>query len=229
MTRAQRAERIMERLRLRYRTFHSALDWDDPWELLAATVLAAQCTDARVNQVTPVLFGRWPNTAALAQARQEDVEEVVRSTGFFRNKAKNLIAAAQKIEELHGGEVPRSMEELVALPGVARKTANIVLSNAYGINEGLAVDTHVKRLSFRMDLTDATDPVRIERDLMPLFPQETWGDVNHMLVYFGRDVCLARGPRCGECELADICPKKGVAAKTTAAAKKGAKRGKKAT
>jgi len=213
MHRAERAKEVQARLARRYETPKSALTWENPWELLAATVLAAQCTDARVNMVTPVLFGRWPDTRSLARADQAEVEEVVRSTGFYRNKARNLIAAAQMIEERHGGRVPRSMEELVALPGVARKTANIVLSNAFGINEGLAVDTHVKRISFRLGLTESADPVRIEQDLMPLFPQETWGDVNHMLVLFGREVCLARSPRCDACELEDICPRHGVTAK----------------
>lgn len=215
MPHARRAAAILQRLSRRYPETGSALNWQDPWELLAATMLAAQCTDARVNQVTPELFRRWPGTGAMAQAPLDQVEDVVRSTGFFRNKAKNLIAAAKRIEEVHNGEMPRTMAELVQLPGVARKTANIVLSNAFGINEGLAVDTHVKRLSYRLDLTDSQDPKRIEQDLMPLFPREMWGEVNHLLVYFGRDVCLARSPRCNECELEDICPKKGVALKTT--------------
>jgi endonuclease III len=141
------------------------------------------------------------------------VEAVIRSTGFFHNKAKNLIAAAQKIVSDFGGRPPRTMAQLVTLPGVARKTANIVLSNAYGVNEGLAVDTHVKRLSYRMGLTDAEDPVKIEQDLMPLFPQEEWGEVNHLLVYHGRDTCMARKPDCPHCVLDDICPKRGLAAK----------------
>lgn len=215
-----RARCILKRLQQRYPKTGSALDWEDPWELLVATVLAAQCTDARVNMVTPGFFKRWPGPAELAQAEQGDVEEVIRSTGFFRNKAKNLLATAQKVTKEYGGELPRSMEELTTLPGVARKTANIVLSNAFGINEGLAVDTHVKRLSFRMGLTKSQDPKRIEQDLMPLFDQQDWGEVNHLLVYFGRDVCMARSPQCGECELADICPKLGVEQKP---AKKSAK------
>lgn len=217
MTRAERANTVLSRLEKRYQSLESALTWENPWELLAATVLAAQCTDARVNMVTPALFARWPDTASLAEAQQAEVEEVIRSTGFYRNKAKNLIAAARQIEEQHEGEVPRSMQELTALPGVARKTANIVLSNAYGVNEGLAVDTHVKRISYRLDLTDSSDPKRIEQDLMPLFPQEKWGEVNHMLVYFGREVCLARSPRCSQCELEDVCPRKGVNVTTKAA------------
>ncbi len=205
------ADAVLPLLRKRYPQVASALDWENPWELMVATVLAAQCTDARVNQVTPVLFERWPGPAELALATQPEVEEVVRSTGFFRNKAKNLIAAANRVINVYNGKVPDSMEELITLPGVARKTANIVLSNAYGINQGLAVDTHVKRISGRLGLTESTDPVRIERDLMQLFPQETWGEVNHLLVYFGRDVCNARKPACSACELAEVCPKVGVA------------------
>ncbi len=212
MTPEERASMIVERLRGRYPAPEPALHWRDAWQLLVATMLAAQCTDVRVNQVTPEFFRRWPTVAHAAQASQEEVEAVVRSTGFFRNKAKNIIAAARRIVEEYGGEPPRDMTGMLTLPGVARKTANIVLSNAYGLHEGLAVDTHVKRLSFRLGLTLATDPVKIEKDLMPLFPREEWGNVNHLLVFFGREVCTARSPRCGGCELADICPKRGVPA-----------------
>jgi len=211
MTASELAPVVFERLRARYPVTVPALDHRDAWELLVATVLAAQCTDARVNQVTPVLFGRWPGPAQLARASQEEVEEVVRSTGFFRNKARNLIAAAGRVMEHFGGQLPRTMAELTTLPGVARKTANIVLSNAFGVHEGIAVDTHVTRLAYRMGFTDSEDPVRIERDLMPLFPREQWGEINHLLVYFGREVCPARKPRCPACELADVCPKRGVA------------------
>jgi endonuclease-3 len=146
----------------------------------------------------------------MAAANVAEVQEMVRSTGFFRNKGKNLVAAAGLIMEEFQGQVPQTMAELVRLPGVARKTANIVLSNAFHIHEGIAVDTHVKRLSFRLGLTENTDPVRIEKDLMPLFPREQWGEINHFLVYYGREVCKAQRPRCPECELADICPQKGV-------------------
>lgn len=208
-----RARCVLERLQQRYPETGSALRWDEPWELLVATVLAAQCTDERVNKVTPDFFRRWPGPEVLAKASQEEVEEVVRSTGFYRNKAKNLVAAARMVVEEFGGSLPRTMKELTRLPGVARKTANIVLSNAFGVNEGLAVDTHVKRLSYRLGLTSSTDPTRIEQDLMPLFDQQDWGEVNHLLVFFGRDVCKARSPRCGECELADVCPKNGVTKK----------------
>jgi endonuclease-3 len=206
----QRATEIHSRLKRRYPAPAPALDWHNAWELLVATVLAAQCTDERVNKVTPHFFERWPDMAALARADVADIEDVVRSTGFFRNKAKNLKAAAGRIMDVYGGEVPRTMADLITLGGVARKTANIVLSNAFGVHEGIAVDTHVKRLSFRMGLTVNTDPVRIEKDLMPLFPREAWGEINHFLVYFGREVCPARSPRCAACELADICPKNGV-------------------
>ncbi len=210
MTSEERAPIIVERLRKRYPDPEPALDWRDAWELLVATVLAAQCTDARVNQVTPGFFRRWPTVADVARATRPEVEEVIRSTGFFRNKAKNLIGAAQRIVEHYDGAPPRSMQEMLTLTGVARKTANIVLSNAYGVHEGLAVDTHVKRLSFRMGLTTNTDPVKIEKDLMPLFPRQEWGTVNHLLVFFGREICPARSPKCDICELADICPKNGV-------------------
>lgn len=210
MQTVERAARVLELLRLRYPTRETHLVARNAWELLVATVLAAQCTDARVNQVTPGLFRRWPGPAELAQATHEQVEEVIRSTGFYRNKAANLLGAARCVAGLHGGEVPRTMAELVQLPGVARKTANVVLWGAYGINEGIAVDTHVKRIAFRMGFTDATDPVRIERDLTALFPRDAWGDVNHMLVWFGRHVCDARAPRCKGCEMAEICPRHGV-------------------
>ena len=210
MRKQERAREIYDRLKRRYPSPEPALDWKTPWELLVATVLAAQCTDERVNKVTPHFFERWPDIADLAGADVEDIEQVVRSTGFFRNKAKNLKAAAKRIMDVYEGEVPRTMKDLVSLDGVARKTANIVLSNAFDLHEGIAVDTHVKRLSFRMGLTANTDPVRIEKDLMPLYPRETWGEINHFLVYFGREVCPARKPKCSECELNDICPKKGV-------------------
>ncbi len=210
MKKQERALEIYERLSKRYPAPEPALDWTTAWELLVATVLAAQCTDERVNKVTPHFFAKWPSIGDVAQAEIPELEDMVRSTGFFRNKAKNLKSAAQRIMETYGGEIPKNMKELITLPGVARKTANIVLSNAFGINEGIAVDTHVKRLTYRMGLTRNTDPVRIEKDLMPLYPSETWGDVNHFLVYYGREVCNARKPKCDICELNDICPKNGV-------------------
>ena len=206
------AERVLSLLEKRYPHPETHLAHHNPWELLVATILAAQCTDERVNKVTPALFARWAGPRELAGAEPEEVEAYVRSTGFFRNKAKNLVGAARRIMELHGGEVPRTMEELTALPGVARKTANVVLFGGYGINDGIAVDTHVGRIAFRLGLTDSRDPVRAERDLMALFPRRGWGDLNHRLVWFGRHVCHARGPLCGECEMCPFCPRNGVGA-----------------
>lgn len=204
------ADEIHARLSKRYPNPKPALNWASAWELLVATVLSAQCTDERVNKVTPDIFSRWPEIADLATADIKDIESVIRSTGLFRNKAKNLKAAATMVMNEYGGEVPQTMKDLVRLGGVARKTANIVLSNAFGINEGIAVDTHVKRIAFRLGLTENTDPTRIEKDLMPLFDQSVWGDANHFLVYFGREVCNARKPLCDQCELNDICPQKGL-------------------
>ena len=175
-----------------------------------ATALSAQCTDERVNMVTPVLFATWPDVASMAGADPGEVEKVIYSTGFYKNKTKNLIHAARTIMENFAGQVPQTMQELITLGGVARKTANIVLSNAFDIHEGIAVDTHVKRISMRLGFTESTNPVRIEKDLMPLFPQKQWGDINHCMVLFGREVCKARGPLCGECELGDVCPRIGM-------------------
>lgn len=209
-----RAEEIRIRLARRYPVPRTELHWNSPWELLAATVLSAQCTDARVNQVTPRLFAMWKDVEQMANANVGEIEEVIRSTGFFRNKAKNLRAAAARIVEEYGGQVPRTMEDMLTLPGVARKTANVVLSNAFGVQAGIAVDTHVKRISFRLGLTRETVPDRIERDLVKLFPQESWGAVNHYLVLFGREVCSARKPACAACELEDLCPRAGVESKS---------------
>jgi endonuclease-3 len=209
-----RAEAVRERLARRYPVPRTELHWSSPWELLAATMLSAQCTDARVNQVTPHLFATWPDVEQMAIADVGEIEAVIRSTGFFRNKARNLRAAAGRIVDAYGGQVPRTMEDMLTLPGVARKTANVVLSNAFGVQAGIAVDTHVKRISFRLGLTRETVPDRIERDLMQLFPQDDWGAVNHYLVLFGREVCTARKPACPECELEDLCPKAGLTTKT---------------
>ncbi len=204
---AERAKRTVELLAARYPEPASMLEHGSPWELLVATVLAAQCTDERVNTVTPELFRRWPTPRELALADVAEVERVVHPTGFYRNKAKNLVAAARLLVERHGAEPPRTMEELVKVPGVARKTANIVLFGGYGINEGIAVDTHVKRVSHRLGLTGQTDPVKVERELMGLVERKEWGDFNHRMVQFGRDVCRARSPRCGDCEMAGFCPR----------------------
>jgi len=202
----QRAPQILTRLRAAYPDARCALDHRNAFELLCATILSAQCTDARVNLVTPTLFAAYPTPEALARARPEDVEAIIKSTGFFRNKTRSLIGMAQALVADHGGEVPRTMDQLRVLPGVGRKTANVILGNAYGINDGITVDTHVGRLSRLLGLTGEDDPVKIEQDLMPLFPQEQWGLLSHLLIFHGRQVCIARRPRCGECVLADLCP-----------------------
>ena len=202
------ARNVLAALQKRYPHPRTHLDAQNAWELLVATVLAAQCTDARVNTVTPDLFRRWPTPAALAEAPLEELESVIRPTGFFHSKAKNLLGAARRVRDVFDGQIPKSIEDLVTIPGVARKTANVVLFGAYGINEGLAVDTHVKRIAYRLGLTDETDPIPIERDLMKLFPREEWGDVNHRMVWFGREVCDARKPLCDTCEMLSFCPRR---------------------
>ncbi len=202
----ERAAEIFDRLHEEYPDAHCALDHRNPYELTVATILSAQCTDARVNKVTPALFDRYPDPESLAGARQEDVEELVHSTGFFRNKAKNLIGMADAVVDEHGGEIPRTMKELSALPGVGRKTANVVLGNAFGIDEGVVVDTHVKRLAKRMGLTRETSPVKVERDLVKIFPRERWTLLSHLLIFHGREVCDARNPRCERCVVSDLCP-----------------------
>ena len=208
MNKKEKAKAIIDILKQRYDDAACALHYAKDYELMIAVRLSAQCTDARVNTVTPELFRRWPGPAELALATQEELESVIRSTGFYHSKARNLLGAAQRVVSVYGGEVPPRLDELITLPGVARKTANVVLFGAFGINEGLAVDTHVKRISYRLGLTAHTDPVDIEQDLMRLFPRAEWGDVNHRMVWFGRDVCHARSPRCAECEMADFCPRR---------------------
>jgi endonuclease-3 len=185
---------------------HCALDHRNAYQLLVATILSAQCTDKRVNMVTPGLFKHYPNAAALANAKPEELEEEIKSTGFFRNKTKSLLGMATALVEQHGGDVPDSMEELTTLPGVGRKTANVILGNAFNKNLGIVVDTHVTRLSNRLGLTRETDAVRIEEDLMPLFPTEQWTMVSHLLIEHGREICIARAPKCEVCRLNDICP-----------------------
>ena len=202
----EHAATLLARLLEQYPDAHCALDHRNPYELLCATILSAQCTDKRVNMVTPSLFARYPNATALAAASPEELEEVIRSTGFFRSKAKSLIGMAQALVERHGGEVPDDMESLVVLPGVGRKTANVVLGDAFDRREGIVVDTHVTRLANRLGLTRETDAVKIEQALMPLFPREQWTKISHLLIEHGRRVCDARKPRCGECILADVCP-----------------------
>jgi endonuclease-3 len=196
----------LQRLHRAYPVAECALDFRSPYQLLVATILSAQCTDERVNKVTPALFARYPTPADLAAAEQTDVEELVRSTGFFRNKAKNLIGMARGLVADHGGEVPKTMEELVKLPGVARKTANVVLGTAFHIASGVVVDTHVTRISRLLGLTTHKDAVKIERDLVDLLPEEEWIGFSHMLILHGRQVCIARRPACDRCTLAKLCP-----------------------
>lgn len=203
--------RVFDALSTLYPDAHCELDYQNAFQLLVATILSAQCTDRRVNMVTPVLFEKYPDASALAAARQEAVEEIIRSTGFFRNKARNLIAMAGAVVDRHGGQVPASMDDLVRLPGVGRKTANVVLGNACGINEGVVVDTHVQRLAARLGLTKETDPEKIERVLMDLFERDRWTLLSHLLIWHGRRVCDARKPRCSECVLAAMCPSANIA------------------
>jgi len=209
----RRTGTIVARLKREYPDAHCELDYRTPFELLVATILSAQCTDARVNLVTPALFARYPTPAALAAARQEDVEALIRSTGFFRNKARSLIGMAQAVASGHGGTVPGSMVELQVLPGVGRKTANVILGNAYGKNEGITVDTHVARLATLLGLTRQTTPEKIEQDLMALVPRKEWTLFSHLLIWHGRRVCIARRPRCEICVLNRICPSSRVSGK----------------
>ena len=204
--RRQRAAEILARLRQTYPEVRLALDFQNPLQLVMAPVLAAQCTDERVNQVTPALFRRYPTARDYAAADILELEEMVRTTGFFRNKARALKNLGTTLEAEHGGEVPASLELLVALPGVGRKTANVVLGNAFGLNEGVAVDTHVQRLSRRLFLTEETDPEKIERDLMPILPREEWTRFALLLQDHGRKICKARKPECAICPVADLCP-----------------------
>lgn len=202
----RRARKILALLKREYPAARCELDYRTPYELLVATILSAQCTDARVNLVTPAFFARWPTPKSLAAAAPADVEDAIRSTGFFRNKAKSLLGMAAGLMERHGGEVPRTMEALRDLPGVGRKTANVVLGNAYGINAGVTVDTHVTRLSGLLRLTRETTAEKIEQDLMGLIPRDDWTLVSHLLIWHGRRVCIARRPRCEACVLRKLCP-----------------------
>ncbi|HBE20451.1 MAG TPA: endonuclease III [Cyanobacteria bacterium UBA11149] len=202
----QRSIEILIRLKRLYPNAGCTLNYETPVQLLVATILSAQCTDERVNMVTSGLFRRFPDASAIANADIEVLESLVRSTGFYRNKAKNIQGACQIIVKEFGGNVPKQMEKLLKLPGVARKTANVVLANAYGINQGVTVDTHVKRLSQRLGLTEYSDPIRIERDLIRLLPQDDWENWSIRLIYHGRAVCQSRKPSCEACVLADLCP-----------------------
>ncbi|NIP79127.1 MAG: endonuclease III [Gemmatimonadetes bacterium] len=207
--RRERVEEIIRRLWDEYPDATTSLHHESPYELLVATILSAQCTDERVNMVTPELFERYPTPEDLAGGRREDVEEIIRSTGFFRQKTKSLLGMAAAVVDRHGGEVPGTMKELVELPGVGRKTANVVLGNAFGRDEGVVVDTHVKRISGRLGLTKETTPEKIEQDLMELVPKASWTDLPHLFIFHGRAVCRAPTPVCGECVLADLCPSAG--------------------
>jgi len=202
----ERAAEIYGRLAKHYPNAHCALDFNSPFQLLVATILSAQCTDKRVNMVTPALFKRYRTPAAMSEAKPEELEEMIKSTGFFRNKTKSLLAMSRAVAEQHGGRVPDTMEDLVRLPGVGRKTANVVLGNAYDKNEGVVVDTHVGRVSARLGLTKETDPVKVEQDLAKLFPRDQWTMLAHLLIEHGRQICEARRPKCEICFLNDICP-----------------------
>jgi endonuclease-3 len=200
------AREIYDRLAKHYPDAHCALDFKSPFQLLIATILSAQCTDKRVNMVTPALFKRYRTPAALAAANPEELEELIKSTGFFRNKTKSLIGMSAAVAERHGGRIPDELDALVKLPGVGRKTANVVLGNAFDKNEGVVVDTHVGRVSGRLGLTKETDPVKVEQDLMRLFPRDRWTMLAHLLIEHGRTICDARRPKCEVCFLNDICP-----------------------
>ncbi len=213
------AETIRD-LSLAYPDAGCSLRHTDPFELLVATILSAQCTDARVNQVTPVLFQRFPGPSEIAAAPPGSLEELIRPTGFFNAKAKAVRGAARRIVEAHGGRVPRTMDELLALPGVGRKTANVVLGNSWNEPDGVVVDTHVGRLARRLGWSRHTDPVKVEEDLNGLIPKERWVWISHALILHGRSVCPARKPRCGSCRLAPICPKVGVGEATPHAARR---------
>lgn len=208
----EHARRLVRGLAREYPDAVCALTHENPFQLLVATILSAQCTDARVNIVTPALFERYPTPQALAESKQEDVEEIIRSTGFFRSKATNLRGMARVLVDEHGGELPRNLDDLTRLPGVGRKTANVVLGTAFGIATGVVVDTHVRRLSQRLGLTTSSNPVQIEKDLMAIVPQQDWVAFSHRLIHHGRRICLARKPRCLDCALLKLCPRRGLPA-----------------
>ena len=204
-----RTREIIRRLKDIYPDARCSLTHEDPLQLLIATILSAQCTDVRVNMVTPVLFERFPAAADFADAPLEELEDLIRSTGFFRNKARNIQGCCRALLDRHGGQVPRSLDELVALDGVGRKTANVVLGNAFGIAEGVVVDTHVRRISNRLGLTRRQDPVKIEQDLIGLVPKGDWVDLPHLFIHHGRAICSARAPDCDACGVGALCPSQG--------------------
>ena len=208
--RRELANKVVATLRRLYPDAKCSLDYRTPLQLLIATILSAQCTDERVNKVTPALFARYRSAADFASADPRELENYIRSTGFYRAKAKNIIACCRALVQKYEGELPRDMQELTELPGVGRKTANVILGTAWGIPAGIVVDTHVRRLARRMGLTPHTDPDKIERDLMALIPQEEWIAFGHRMIYHGRQVCLARKPKCDQCPLNSFCPKIGV-------------------
>jgi endonuclease III len=203
--RQARVKKILAGLDEMYPAVTCALHHSNAWELLVATILSAQCTDKRVNEVTPGLFRKYPTIRDFASASQEEMAREIRSTGFFNNKAKSVIGAARKILADYGGEVPREMDALLSVPGAARKTANVVLGTAFGIASGVVVDTHVQRISQRLDLTKETEPVKIEKDLMKVIPKERWILFSHQIIHHGRALCVARNPKCAECKLAALC------------------------
>ncbi len=201
-----RIAEIIRRLQSAHPDAHCELIHEDPWQLLVATILSAQCTDERVNKVTPVLFARFPTPKDVADADRAEIEEIIHSTGFYRNKARFIHEAAQRIAYDYDGEIPPDMQHLLALPGVARKTANVVLGVGFNIADGIVVDTHVKRIAKRLGLTDHSDPKKVERDLMALVPRQDWIDISHLLIFHGRRICKARKPACALCPLNDLCP-----------------------
>lgn len=215
-----KALQVAKLLAAEYPDATCALQFSNPLELLIATILSAQCTDVRVNLVTPELFRKFRTPQAYATAKREQIEKLIQSAGFFRSKAKNIQACCRKLVDEHGGEVPKSLDELVELPGVGRKTANVVLGTAFDIPSGVVVDTHVSRITHRLGLTKHHDAVKIERDLMAQLPPEEWIDFSHRLIHHGRKVCVARKPRCSDCVLQAICPKIGVANPAISSAKK---------
>jgi endonuclease-3 len=220
MSTKERARSIVDRLRETYPDAHCELEFQTPFQLLVATILSAQCTDKRVNIVTRSLFRKYPTPGDFAAVSQSELENEIRTTGFYRNKAKNLRAMAKDVLDLYGGEVPRSMEALLRLAGVGRKTANVVLGNAFGVNEGIVVDTHVARLAQRFKLTPERDPEKIEKDLMRLIPKEEWTNFSHWLIWHGRRRCYARNPDCPHCELGSVCPSFGKISKQAVRSKK---------
>lgn len=209
----KRAGEILKRLRKKYPEVRTALRHDSPLQMLVATILSAQCLDQTVNEVTPALFDKYPTAEAYAKAKPGELEALIRRTGFFRNKTKSLIGMGQALVEEHGGKVPETMEELVQIPGVARKTANVVLQEAIrpqGPHEGVVVDTHVRRVAYRLGLTAETVPEKIEQDLMALTPRKYWRELGMTMIWHGRDTCVARRPKCSQCVLEEVCPKIGV-------------------